>query len=120
MTSKTAADGDDYTWQAPGGAVLNSAFDLEPGEGWRVIPVTPLNVDLRTPDQRERDDVAELWAEIERLRDLVQLTTAPLDVALRVDTLVDELQALTWRVAALEQDMTTLRGTLERVFEIRL
>lgn len=92
MTSKTAADGDDYTWQAPGGAVLNGV------------------IDLRTPDQRERDDVAALWAEIARLRELVQLTTAPVDVALRVDNLVDALEYLTQRVAELERAAVTVKG----------
>lgn len=84
-------DGDDYTWEQPfGGAVLK--------------------IDLRTPDQRERDDVAALWAEIARLRELVQLTTAPVDVALRVDNLVDALEYLTQRVTELERAAVTVKG----------
>lgn len=92
MTSKTAADGDDYTWQAPGVAVLNGTCSA----GLEATQYNLASVDLRTPDQKLKE------------------------VTLRCDTLVDELQALTWRVAALEQGMTTLRLSLERIFEIRL
>lgn len=67
---KTAADGDDYTWG--GGAVLNEATQY-----------SLVAVDLRTPDQREREDVAALH--------------------LRVDNLVDALEAMGRRVAALER-----------------
>ncbi len=103
----TAADGDDYKWEPlPGGAVLNGTAVGELLAGQTVT----LEIDLRTPDQRERDDVAALWAEIARLRELVQLTTAPIDVALRVDNLVDALEMLTRRVAALERARVAVKG----------
>lgn len=71
---KTAADGDDYTWQnLPGGAVLN---------GCEATQYCLVAVDLRTPDQREREDVAAL--------------------NLRCDNLVDAVEMLTRRVQTLE------------------
>jgi hypothetical protein len=86
--------------------------------------------DLRTADQVERDDVAALRADLERLAELVRLTTGPVDVALQVDehgdqivelglrcdNLVDALQALTVRVATVER---TVAG-LVKVLEVRL
>lgn len=75
----------------------NTPAGLDPGD-LRTVPMP----DLRTADQRGWDDVAELREEIQRLRDLVALTTAPLDVALRVDNLVDAVELLTSRVRALE------------------
>jgi hypothetical protein len=111
-------DGDDYTWQEPvqPGPVFNPAGPAAPGsegawadywdrQGQRTLGavLAAAGPDLRTADQREQDDVAGLRVELERLRELVQLTTAPVDIALRIDTVIDALQALTWRVEALER-----------------
>ena len=52
------------------------------------LSIVPL--DLRTPDQRERDDVAAL--------------------NLRVDNLVDAVEMLTRRVAELERALVTVKG----------
>lgn len=106
---KTAADGDDYTWC---GAVLNAEQTREVLAGQTVT----LAIDLHTPDQKMR----ELASEVQRLRELVELTTAPVDVALRVDNLVDALEMLTRRVTQLERSLATLRLSLEQIFEIRL
>lgn len=122
MTSKTAADGDDYTWEQgaarrSGVAVFNGAMapaELAAAgvETHRVIDrlgeytVTTCTVDLRTPDQKLRELQAEVW----RLRNLLELMTAPLDVALRVDNLVDAVEMLTRRVAALEQAAVATKG----------
>lgn len=88
---KTAADGDDYTWSdyaakavarmapALGGAVFNGTASA----GLEATQYSLVAVDLRTPDQREREDVAAL--------------------NLRCDNLVDAVEALTRRVAALER-----------------
>ena len=89
MTSKVAkpADGDDYTWEPlPGGAVLNVEQTREVLAGQTVT----LELDLRTPDQRERDDVAAL--------------------NLRVDNLVDAVEMLTRRVAELERALVTVKA----------
>jgi hypothetical protein len=59
-------------------------------EGWEMRPaVLTYRPDLRTADQRERDDVAEL--------------------GLRCDNLVDALAALAGRVAALEARLAGVR-----------
>lgn len=103
---KTAADGDDYTWQnLSGGAVLNAEQTRDVLAGQTVT----LEIDLRTPDQK----LKELAGEVDRLRDLVKLTTAPVDVALRVSELEQQ-------VISLRRDLATLRQALEQMFEIRL
>lgn len=82
-----AADGDDYTWSD---MAAKAVARMAPALGGAVVmpgsEATCYNlvaIDLRTPDQRERDDVAALH--------------------LRCDNLVDALEALTTRVTALER-----------------
>jgi hypothetical protein len=93
-------DGDDYTWQA-GPVQAGAVFipDAQPGtadawaERWQQRRGGP---DLRTADQVERDDTAQL--------------------ALRCDNLVDALAAMGGRVAALERTV----AALVKVLEVRL
>ena len=95
-------DGDDYTWQA-GPVQAGAVFipDAQPGtaaawaERWQRQAGT-VAPDLRTADQVERDDTAQL--------------------ALRCDNLVDALAAMGGRVAALERTV----AALVKVLEVRL
>ena len=96
----THVDGDDYTWAA-GPVQAGPVFipDAQPGtadawaERWQQRRGGP---DLRTADQVERDDTAQL--------------------ALRCDNLVDALAAMGGRVAALERTV----AALVKVLEVRL
>jgi hypothetical protein len=129
----THVDGDDYTWQAgpvQAGPVLKP--DAQPGSdaAWAQRWQPSGTHDLRTLAEREQDDVAALRADLDRLAELVRLTTGPVDVALQVDAqrdqiielvlrcdnLVDALAAMGGRVAALERTV----AALVKVLEVRL
>lgn len=92
-------------------SLLDEMTELEPA--WPVLTYRP---DLRTADQVERDDVAALRADLERLAELVRLTTGPVDVALQVDMQRDKLGDFDRRLAQLEQ---TVAG-LVKVLEVRI
>ncbi len=150
-------DGDDYTWDggtSNGAPVFNSDavgdetlaelrekfgayFDaIEDVDAWCAAvrrgddPPAP---DLRTLAEREHDDVAALRADLDRLAELVRLTTGPVDVALQVDAqrdqiaelglrcdnLVDALAALAGRVKALETALSVVDVVMAALVEVR-
>ena len=96
-------DGDDYTWAA-GPVQVGTVFipDAQPGtadawaERWQQRRGGP---DLRTADQVERDDTAQL--------------------ALRCDNLVDALAALAGRVRAIEAALQILDVVMAAMVEVR-
>ena len=67
-----------------------------------MVTPTPRRYDLRTATEQQQDDVAALRAEVARLAELVRLTTGPIDVALEVNCLRDEVQYLRLRLDRME------------------
>ena len=67
-----------------------------------MVAPTSARYDLRTAPEQQQDDVAALRAEVARLAELVRLTTGPVDVALEVNRLRDEMQYLRLRLDRME------------------
>ena len=95
-------------WRIGSGVpLLDELTEIEPA---RVGP------DLRTLAEQERDDVAALRGDLDRLAELVRLKTGPVDVALEVDMQRDKLGDFEQRLAALERTV----AALVKVLEVRL
>ncbi len=88
-------------------------------QGQRSREVAP---DLRTADERARDDVAGLRRDLERLAETVRLTTGPVDVALQVDAQRNDVAQLKLRIENLldvcEAQEARLRKLEQRLVEL--
>ena len=74
-----------------------------------MVAPTPARYDLRTAPEQQQDDVAALRAEVAALRtelarqaELLRLSVGPVDVALEVNRLRDEMQYLRLRLDRME------------------
>lgn len=68
-SDKRHVDGDDYTWDTPSGAAVFNKPDAET-IAWQTDIEALAGPDLRTADQRARDDVAVLMARLELVEQL--------------------------------------------------